>query len=101
MIKREAEHLMWIYNRLAHLHCENENVDYMLEFKSIIGKELNKENDSIAFANYLHVNQWVKREHTHPNKVGQWWSNEICEYKTIEEIYQEYDLEKNGKAITK
>jgi hypothetical protein len=32
----EVEHLSWMYARLIHLHNENENVDYMIKFKSII-----------------------------------------------------------------
>lgn len=36
--KNSSEHLEWIYNRLIHKYGENENVDYMLQFKKIINQ---------------------------------------------------------------
>ena len=34
--KNDLKHLDWIYLRLKHVHNENENLDYMIKFKSII-----------------------------------------------------------------
>ena len=38
MTPEETQHLNWIYNRLIHVHHENEHYDYMLAFKRIIDK---------------------------------------------------------------
>jgi hypothetical protein len=35
-MSKTKEHLDFIYNRMLEVHGENENVDYMLKFKSII-----------------------------------------------------------------
>jgi hypothetical protein len=50
-------------------------------------RELKSENLSIQFAEWLSENEWVKRTHTHPNKVGMYYSHKHCEYKTIEELF--------------
>ncbi len=47
-----------------------------------------KERECIEFAEWLSKNEWIKREHTHPNKVGKYYSNLHCEYKSIEELYE-------------
>ncbi len=48
---------------------------------------------AIDFAEWLSKNQWVKREKTHPNKVGQYWSHVHCEYKTIDELFEMFKIE--------
>ena len=40
MTKDEIKHINWMYNRLTSVHKENPNVDYMIRFKEIIGKQL-------------------------------------------------------------
>jgi hypothetical protein len=32
----DKQHLLWMYNRLANVHDENHNVDYMSKMKQII-----------------------------------------------------------------
>jgi hypothetical protein len=34
----DVNHLRWTYNRLKHIHKENENYDYMIRLKKIIDK---------------------------------------------------------------
>ena len=53
-------------------------------------RELKCANLSIQFAEWISENEWVKRIHTHPNKVGQYYSYKHCEYKTIEELFDIY-----------
>ncbi len=52
-MNRKLVHLQFLYNRLLHVHGENENYDYMLRFAEII-KELNEEHIQLkeAFADY-------------------------------------------------
>jgi len=35
-IKKDKECLLWIYDRLVYLYHENENFDYMIQFKKMI-----------------------------------------------------------------
>ena len=35
-LKRDKEHLEFIYARLIHVYHENENIDFMIKFKKII-----------------------------------------------------------------
>lgn len=53
---------------------------------------------AINFAEWLSKNQWQKRFKTHPNKVGMYWSDYVCEYKTIEQLYDMF-LEYEKKII--
>lgn len=53
-------------------------IDIIRELKSV---------DAIKFAEWLSTNQWVKRTRTHPNKIGKYYSDIYCEYKTIEELF--------------
>ena len=39
MKTRNIEHLKWIYERMVHVHKENENLDYMIKFREIIHNE--------------------------------------------------------------
>jgi hypothetical protein len=39
MTPEDKQHLRFIYNRMVEIHGENPNVDYMLKFNEIIGKE--------------------------------------------------------------
>ena len=50
-------------------------------------RELKSSNLSIQFAEWLSEHEWVKRNATHPNKVGQYYSHKHCEYKTIEQLF--------------
>jgi hypothetical protein len=34
--QEDKQHLQWMYNRLAHVHLENENYDYMNRMKQIL-----------------------------------------------------------------
>jgi uncharacterized protein (UPF0332 family) len=36
--QEDKQHLQWMYNRLAHVHLENENYDYMSRMKQILNK---------------------------------------------------------------
>jgi len=38
-----VEHLEWVYGRMKNVHGENENLDYMIRFKSIIDDLKSKE----------------------------------------------------------
>lgn len=54
MKQKNIDHLAWTYDRLKHVHNENENFDYMRELKRIIdeaGKEgeFTKRHIEIAF----------------------------------------------------
>jgi uncharacterized protein YdcH (DUF465 family) len=44
MMDDEIKHLEWIYGRMANVHGENINFDYMIKFKKIIDeqKEVNE-----------------------------------------------------------
>ena len=52
--------------------------------------EVSVKRQMIAFAEWLSENEWVKRKATHPNKVGQYYSHKHCEYKTIEQLFDDY-----------
>jgi hypothetical protein len=34
--EKALPHLEWIYERMRHVHGENENVDYMIRFREIL-----------------------------------------------------------------
>lgn len=36
MNNNDIQHLQWIYERMIHVHNENENYDYMIKFRSIL-----------------------------------------------------------------
>ena len=57
-------------------------------------EEAVKRVEAIEFAEYLSLNHWVKREKTHPNYVGKYWSDLHCKYKTIEELYTMFNPNK-------
>lgn len=38
LTKEEIRHLAFIYNRMIHIHNENENYDYMIKFSTILYK---------------------------------------------------------------
>ena len=54
---------------------------------------------AVNFAEWLSKNKWIKREFTHPNKVGMYWSDIHCEYKTIEDLYEMFRLEEQDRLI--
>ena len=39
MVKKDLEHLKWIYERMVYVHKERTDVDYMLKFKDILNQE--------------------------------------------------------------
>jgi len=51
---------------------------------------------SIEFAEWLSKNEWVKRDKTHPNKVGQYWSHIHCEYEMIVDLFEIFKKESDG-----
>ena len=34
--EKDVKHLQWIYDRMANVHGENKDYDYMIKFKEII-----------------------------------------------------------------
>ncbi len=66
---------------LNDLDSIDERLNLILELQSV------SKNSAIGFAEWLSENEWVKRTHTHPNKVGQYYSHKHCEYKTIEQLF--------------
>jgi hypothetical protein len=34
--EKDVKHLQWLYDRMANVHGENKNYDYMIKFKEII-----------------------------------------------------------------
>lgn len=36
METKDRQHLQWIYERMVHMHKENEDYDYMIKFQSIL-----------------------------------------------------------------
>ena len=59
-----------------------------LGFKEV---EIPPKDSHILFAEWLSENEWAKRTATHPNKVGQYYSHKNCEYKTIEQLFEEFN----------
>ena len=45
-------------------------------------------SDAVEFTEWLFENEWKKRTHTQPNKVGQYWYNRHCKYIPIQELYE-------------
>jgi hypothetical protein len=56
---------------------------------------------AINFAEWLSANDWRKRLATHPNKVGLYWSDTFCEYKSIEELCDLFILEERKRIDEK
>ncbi len=50
-------------------------------------REVKNENASFEFAKWLSDGEWIRRDKTHPNKVGQYYSHKHCEYKTLNELF--------------
>ena len=38
----DSEHLQWIHDRIVNVYGENENVDFLIRFRTIINEFLNK-----------------------------------------------------------
>jgi hypothetical protein len=63
----------------------------LLEYDGFIaGFKVGYGKKCIEFSEWLNDNQWRKRVNTHPNKVGQYYSDLHCEYKKIEDLYNEF-----------
>lgn len=56
-----------------------------------------RKSEAVEFAEWLSLNEWVKRIHTHPNKVGQYYSDKHCEYKPIEQLFDLFLQQQNQK----
>jgi hypothetical protein len=52
---------------------------------------MNNEYICVRFLTWISDNHWSRRNRTHPNKVGQYYSDIHCEYKTIEQLYKEFN----------
>lgn len=87
--------------KIAKIHCglpENLVVDAeeryyrnLLKYDGFIaGFIAGYGKNCIEFTEWLNDNQWRKRVSTHPNKKGQYWSDLHCEYKKIEDLYNEF-----------
>ena len=59
------------------------------------------QNKAIMFAEWLSEKEWIKRKQgqTHPNKVGKYYSHIQCEYKTIEELYAQFEASEGKNNI--
>jgi len=60
-----------------------------------------KREREIMFAEWLSENEWVKRTVTHPNKEGQYYSDKHCEYKSIEELFNTFNIEHDTSRRSK
>jgi hypothetical protein len=60
VIRERSEHLNWIYDRMVHVHGENENVDYLRKFRSIIDKVEDEEDDFAKFLEFIDKKDKVK-----------------------------------------
>jgi len=52
---------------------------------------MNNEYICVRFLTWISDNHWCRRDRTHPNKVGQYYSYIHCEYKTIEQLSKEFN----------
>ena len=43
----DSEHLQWIHDRIVNVYGENENVDFLIRFRTIINEFLNQNKDGI------------------------------------------------------
>ena len=85
----------------------NENLDwyfgYAIKSKCnlmrIVKVLLPSKIDAIKFAEWLSKNEWQKKIHTHPNKVGKYYSDIHCEYKSIEDLYSIFILEYSSRTL--
>ena len=41
----DSEHLQWIHDRIVNVYGENENVDFLIRFRTIINEFLNQNKD--------------------------------------------------------
>lgn len=55
------------------------------------------ENDAINFTEWLNDGGWRRRDVTHPNRIGHYWSDVYFEHKSLKDLYSEYI---NSKPIT-
>lgn len=69
--------------------------------ESIEIKEEKTHNKAILFAEWLSINEWVKRNNTHPKNVGKYWSDIHCEYRSIEILYVVFDNELKKLTVNK
>ena len=77
---------------------DEDRINTHLHYKNVLCKMVqtyaSKQSDAVEFAEWLSENQWHKRIKTHPNRVGQYYSDLHCEYKTIKELYNQFLKEK-------
>lgn len=55
---------------------------------------------AVNFAEWLSKNKWKKRLQTHPSKVGMYWSDDVCEYKSIDELYDMFEQDERKRLET-
>ena len=46
-----------------------------------------EQSDAVEFSEWLHKNECIKRDRTHPKYIGKWWSGFLSQYYTIQELY--------------
>ncbi len=57
MMDDEIKHLEWIYHRMANVHGENINFDYMIKFKKIIDEQKEVDKKLKEFELYSKLNK--------------------------------------------
>lgn len=61
-----------------------------------------KSNDYTDFANWIQEKEYSKRKHTHPNKVGKWFSNYTDSgFLSDDELFSEYQKDEEWKLRKK
>lgn len=79
----DKQHLEWIYQRLIHVHKENENYDYMIKFRSILGPDPSSPTPSFEYEMFF------KSEPTDFCKIDGWYPIATGRIKNPERI-EEY-----------
>ena len=59
-------------------------------------------NNYIDFANWIQEKEYSKRKHTHPNKIGKWFSNYTDSgFLSDDELFAEYQKDEEWKLRKK
>ena len=77
------------------------NKYWLQNIKPAVEKPISVE--CINYANWISENDYVKRKHTHPNKIGKWLSNNNDKgYLSDEELLKEYEkyLHEKSKSFS-
>lgn len=59
---KDSEHLQWIHDRLVNLHSVNENLDYMIRFRSIIATMKHQEESFEAYLKFVEQKRKTQNE---------------------------------------